>query len=188
VKKSRAWTLLEVMVCIGIIGILASLLFPVFAKAKMSAKEKVSFNNLRQGFIAISLYREANDSRVEYGSAVDMGLPEFLPEVADKVSSSLGIWKSPCCCHQDAPTGAPSYTKTKTDFAWFAHDPDFWPRYVQRFQSTAVLLSDYHCSPRSTNLYNPQFGDVRGIAVKMDGSLEARTRRIAISNQDIFWH
>lgn len=55
----RAFTLIELLVVIAIIAILAAILFPVFASAKISAKAAASISNLKQHGTAWVLY--AND-------------------------------------------------------------------------------------------------------------------------------
>ncbi|RYG60650.1 prepilin-type N-terminal cleavage/methylation domain-containing protein, partial [bacterium] len=55
----KAFTLIELLVVIAIIAILAAILFPVFAQAKLAAKKTVSLSNLKQLGVATVLY--AND-------------------------------------------------------------------------------------------------------------------------------
>ncbi|RYG31851.1 prepilin-type N-terminal cleavage/methylation domain-containing protein [bacterium] len=55
----KAFTLIELLVVIAIIAILAAILFPVFARAKLAAKKTVSLSNLKQLGVATMLY--AND-------------------------------------------------------------------------------------------------------------------------------
>jgi len=52
----RAFTLIELLVVIAIIAILAAILFPVFAQAKVAAKETADFSNARQIGLAVRLY------------------------------------------------------------------------------------------------------------------------------------
>ncbi len=46
--QAKAFTLIELLVVIAIIAILAAILFPVFAQAKMAAKQAVSMSNIKQ--------------------------------------------------------------------------------------------------------------------------------------------
>src|ERR1700689_3963046 len=57
---SRAFTLIELLVVIAIIAILAAILFPVFAQAKLSAKKTADLSNEKQ--IALGGLMYANDS------------------------------------------------------------------------------------------------------------------------------
>ena len=58
----RAFTLIELLVVIAIIAILAAILFPVFARAKMAAKASASLSNAKQTTLAIIMYgADAND-------------------------------------------------------------------------------------------------------------------------------
>jgi len=52
----RAFTLIELLVVIAIIAILAAILFPVFAQAKMSAKKSQSVSNTKQISLSVLMY------------------------------------------------------------------------------------------------------------------------------------
>ncbi len=58
--QKRAFTLIELLVVIAIIAILAAILFPVFAQAKVAAKKTSDLSNLKQQSLAQIMY--ANDS------------------------------------------------------------------------------------------------------------------------------
>lgn len=55
-RKNGAFTLIELLVVIAIIAILAAILFPVFAQAKVSAKKIAAVSNMKQILTAINLY------------------------------------------------------------------------------------------------------------------------------------
>jgi len=52
----RAFTLIELLVVIAIIAILAAILFPVFAQAKMMAKKSQAISNDKQAGAAVAMY------------------------------------------------------------------------------------------------------------------------------------
>jgi len=52
----KAFTLIELLVVIAIIAILAAILFPVFAQAKLAAKKSADLSNVKQISIGITLY------------------------------------------------------------------------------------------------------------------------------------
>jgi len=57
----KAFTLIEIHVVIAIIAILAAILFPVFAQAKVAAKKAASISNQKQLGLAIIQYAADND-------------------------------------------------------------------------------------------------------------------------------
>ena len=61
--KTRAFTLLELTVVIGIIGILASILFPLFARARETARRSSCASNLSQVGVALNMYAQNYDGR-----------------------------------------------------------------------------------------------------------------------------
>jgi len=55
-KHTKAFTLIELLVVIAIIAILAAILFPVFAQAKIAAKKTVALSNAKQIATANMIY------------------------------------------------------------------------------------------------------------------------------------
>lgn len=75
--KLRAFTLIELLIVIAIIALLVALLLPAFQQARKKSYESVCTSNLRQFYVAFSLYSE------DYGDA-----PKYqswlLPYIKDK--------------------------------------------------------------------------------------------------------
>jgi prepilin-type N-terminal cleavage/methylation domain-containing protein/prepilin-type processing-associated H-X9-DG protein len=55
-RRRHAFTLIELLVVIAIIAILAAILFPVFAQAKLAAKKAASLSNIKQIAMASLMY------------------------------------------------------------------------------------------------------------------------------------
>ncbi len=62
--KTRAFTLIELLVVIAIIAILAAILFPVFAQAKLAAKRTVALSNAKQLALAELMYQNDYDDNL----------------------------------------------------------------------------------------------------------------------------
>jgi len=62
-RNHRAFTLIELLVVISIIAILASILFPVFAQAKLAAKKTADLSNIKQIGTATVMYETDYDDQ-----------------------------------------------------------------------------------------------------------------------------
>ena len=60
-QRSEAFTLIELLVVIAIIAILAAILFPVFAQAKLAAKKASDLSNMKQIGTGTAIYLGDND-------------------------------------------------------------------------------------------------------------------------------
>jgi len=76
----RGFTLIELLVVIAIIGILAAMVFPVFARARESARKAVCLSNVKNIALAIQMYLADNNDTfptLEHGAtALDYWMSE----------------------------------------------------------------------------------------------------------------
>jgi prepilin-type N-terminal cleavage/methylation domain-containing protein len=75
-NSRKAFTLIELLVVIAIIAILAAILFPVFAQAKLAAKKTVSVSNMKEIELAEKMYENDYDDEIpqsQYCTVTDPG-------------------------------------------------------------------------------------------------------------------
>jgi len=115
-KPGSGFTLIELLVVIAIIAILAAMLFPVFARARESARKMQCLSNVKNIAMAIQLYLTDYDRLLpgEHDPAViaifaDRGCGDFYsnnlalranpylrpPVILDEYTKNRDIWKCP---------------------------------------------------------------------------------------------
>ena len=93
-NNNSAFTLIELLVVIAIIAILAAILFPVFAQAKVAAKKATSISNIKQLGTSFLIYTNDFDDRLspsEYGSG---GHPSNTSAVSNWATINYPYMKS----------------------------------------------------------------------------------------------
>lgn len=130
-KLSRAFTLIELLVVIAIIAILAAILFPVFAQAKLAAKKTSSLSNVKQISLATIMYQGDFDDNIPvfangnilkiFGSPYTPRCDTWVYEVQPYIKS-LQMMKDPM-------TSDPSDIFGQGPFAWWRNQ-DLFPFYA----------------------------------------------------------
>ena len=129
-RNKRAFTLIELLVVIAIIAILAAILFPVFAQAKVAAKGAASLSNAKQETLAAIMYAgDYDDVQLLVGfpdpTATYAGIRPWSSNMLPYMKS-LQIYGDPLTSFRDPGFGnmtdayiyAPQYT-----YAWQVHSP-----------------------------------------------------------------
>lgn len=88
-SNKRGFTLIELLVVIAIISILAAILFPVFARARESARRASCMSNLKQIGLGIMMYVQDYDETYPKNS---YGSGEVLPCPAQTSASCGAFW------------------------------------------------------------------------------------------------
>jgi prepilin-type N-terminal cleavage/methylation domain-containing protein len=95
------FTLIELLVVIAIISILASMLLPVFARAREQARKAVCVSNLKQVGMAVQIYSQDNDERFPIAFAFwapALGAPTNVPNLITTLhpyTKDVRIFKCP---------------------------------------------------------------------------------------------
>ncbi|HJN16124.1 MAG TPA: DUF1559 domain-containing protein [Armatimonadota bacterium] len=76
-KSTRGFTLIELLVVIAIIAILASILFPVFSRARAKARAAKCLSNMKQLSLAMIMYAD------DYDELLPQATPNWTPAPTD---------------------------------------------------------------------------------------------------------
>lgn len=102
-RLPSGFTLVELLVVIAIIAVLAGLLFPVFAKARDSARKSTALSNLKQIGAAVQMYAADYDDHLPDRWPLWPGYREFywrvdggdLPSLLRQYVRNAAVWYSP---------------------------------------------------------------------------------------------
>jgi prepilin-type N-terminal cleavage/methylation domain-containing protein/prepilin-type processing-associated H-X9-DG protein len=134
-KRKVGFTLIELLVVIAIIAILASILFPVFARARENARRASCTSNLKQISLGFMMYAEDYDGRLpHYAAGGIMGLVHTYIKSSQvfKCPSSNLKWG-------DSPD-MQSYFATDYGVPG-SYDSPWWPRSIALNEGSGQLLS-----------------------------------------------
>jgi prepilin-type N-terminal cleavage/methylation domain-containing protein/prepilin-type processing-associated H-X9-DG protein len=125
--RRKAFTLIELLVVIAIIGILAAMLFPVFARARESARKTQCLANVKNIAIAWNIYLTDYDR---------FGPGEHRPEVVAAFASTCGCDPPRDACPSRVRNANP-YLRGPVILDEYVKSRDIWrcpsSRFVQSF-------------------------------------------------------
>jgi prepilin-type N-terminal cleavage/methylation domain-containing protein/prepilin-type processing-associated H-X9-DG protein len=136
-QRHAGFTLIELLIVIAIMAILASILLPVFARARESARQTRCLSNARQLSLGILQYAQDND--------------EYLPPVAYEMASGDDVkWmqliepyiksSQVYLCPSDSKSQHVSYGLNELAFVDWEDDPDDPPVHLSAFQTPSTTL------------------------------------------------
>lgn len=166
--STKAFTLIELLVVIAIIAILAAILFPVFAQAKLAAKKTADLSNLKQIGTMMALYGNDYDDRFPLTSFPSKG--STWPLRCQEYIKNWDMFRSP----GDASTKWPAAgTKPPQPDA-----PESDPRWGYRW--TSYLLSAY-----MSGQFVDRDGSVGRFSVQSSVASPATVVYIALARDDV---
>ncbi|CAN5508105.1 hypothetical protein BH11ARM2_BH11ARM2_12490 [soil metagenome] len=165
---NKAFTLIELLVVIAIIAILAAILFPVFAQAKLAAKKTVDLSNLKQLGTMMMLYGGDYDDRFPLTSFPSKG--NSWPMRCQAYIKSWDMFRSP---GDASPLWPAAGTKPPQPDA-----PDTDPRWSYRW--TSYLLSAY-----MSGAYTAPDGSVGTFSVHSSLNSPASVVYITLARDDV---
>lgn len=136
--KRNAFTLIELLVVIAIIAILAAILFPVFAQAKIAGKKAASISNQKQYLTAVMIYMPDYDDMtpiIQYNNTyrVDQG-DRAIGQIVNVYMKSMEL-------HADPNSPIQRQERITRDLT----DPSTLPAQWQQLQTefNLAIKSDY---------------------------------------------
>ena len=158
----KAFTLLEVLVCLAIVAIVAAFATPAFLAAKEKSKITASLGRLHQLQMAVMIYRADDDQASDY--AVE-SFPPFDYVYSTYLGFGEDFFRSPCGYKPGIEDNLKhiSYQYTPYPIMRASHD------YFAKYGPKAVLFRDCHCNDAIS--WNSAYLMKRGLAVTVEGTL-----------------
>lgn len=136
---ARAFTLVELLIVLGIIAILAGLFFPVFSSARKSGRRASSTSNLRQCGMALLMYCD------DYGGYQAMPNWEVAARVLKDAPTcdTSDTWRANCSEEFGSPlVGSYAYVRSPEGI----YLPADWKNYIEHKSNPTLLASIYYAS------------------------------------------
>lgn len=179
--KRTGITILEVLIVVTIVGLLAAILTPVFARAKDQGQVTASVAKLRQCHVALQLYRDQWDGDDSSGDFFQMGLWQGW-DMSQQWWDFLGVdrdslW-SPC---------KRAYEGTWMSREWnqISYAPSYYSKwaemngnnvgYLLKYRSRALAFMDTYCTDPPLQQLNP-YRTKRFLAILLNGEIVNKRR------------
>jgi prepilin-type N-terminal cleavage/methylation domain-containing protein/prepilin-type processing-associated H-X9-DG protein len=108
--RRSAFSLIELLVVIGIIAVLIGILLPVLSKAQSQAREKACAGNLRQIGQALVIYANDNRGFFPFEPTEQNPHPELIRLVQEQIKCDHRVFYCPQCEIMDMYAQNPNYT------------------------------------------------------------------------------
>lgn len=165
-KRQKGFTLLEVLVCIGIIAVVAAISFPVIKRAKEVAMLTTTKSNLHQMWLALQIYRDQwgktdSGSHYEVGMPLSLTIPDYIPKLSPPMPR-YDAWKGYLWLMTDPTSAEPKIVKS-------------WEDYSRKCGVNVAVIADYNFN--DTEPFASPFLDYRGIGIRLSGQISDLRRK-----------
>ena len=152
-KNNTGFTLFELLIVIAIISLLAAILYPVFASARHDANKAVTFSNLRQCGLALTMYCD------DYDGPRSMPVPDVAKKLLANVPTCdpSDTWRSSCSEDYGAPLiGSYAYVN------YIDGQPsDLFAEKIPGISNPTVMAVVYYADPVPA----PYVGDIPALGI-----------------------
>lgn len=168
--RTRAFSVVEAVIAIGIVIVLAALIYPILGALRASAYEAQCVSNLSQLQHSLQLYRQQSDGSGVYGTPAAMGLPPSLRQLLSigKLSSEVVM------CRGRGFDGLPPRYVQMWGFPGVAEDESNWARYVAEMEGNSIVLVDGN-HRRLSEFRESQFFKHYAFGITLSGRIRRRT-------------
>lgn len=180
-RSSRsAFTLIELLVVIAIIGLLAAILFPVFARARENARRSSCLSNLKQIGLGVTQYAQDNDERLmavpaDWPPGTGTGKADWLEPYEPYIRSSQ-VLRCPSARRDITHRGNGDYNRNRVILP-----------YINASTSIPSVLYQQVCNPTATmfamdgeGIFTASDVNFGYDSVGADGSLECTTPKCSL--------
>lgn len=114
--REKGFTLIELLVVIAIIAILASILFPVFARARENARRASCMSNVKQLALATLMYTQDYDEKLppSYAQGAPASMDWWGPIIQPYVTSIQVYF----CPSDSSQTQSKAYDPASVSYGW----------------------------------------------------------------------
>jgi prepilin-type N-terminal cleavage/methylation domain-containing protein len=131
-RRRKGFTLIELLVVIAIIGILAAMVFPVFARPRESARKAVCLSNVKNIALAFQMYLADNNDTLPPDEARREAIMYFQTVPGGHSSRSFDIGDLTDRCNRDVQ--ANPYLVWPVILDEYTKNRDVWRCPTRRFR------------------------------------------------------
>lgn len=166
--RKRAFSIVEILVCVAIIAVMAAVTYPVAVAAKKRSRDVTCASNLRSLWLATALYREDYSPHSEAGNLYEMGMPSYSTvwqiQVAKNLQCPLRPSKPARMGNYVYNTGDPEYPQVSND----------WIAAVEKHGPSTVIFADFLHGDQDT-LTIPTYPHL-GLGVDLGGTFRKQNK------------